>query len=510
MARRRLLPRLTRRGRLRLLRSLAFFLVLLCFCLAFRAGPCYEGDDIFYAGGGYFLRDALAGRVRLYRYDLQPLSYWIIHAAYRATGHVGISGALSASLGALGVAFLFAVIIRRPRRGVLLPVAASILLVPELMQSCLYTNTMAIALPFVTLPILLLIDGGGEAGPAWRSWARIVVAAVSFAVGCLCRFPAAVATPAMVAMILYAWPRRWTKALVFLGVLAGMLALSWLLGLFRPEAILACFEGHARSSTIPRLGKRLLIAATGINVLGWGLLFAGVGVQVAAAVRRRAFRAIVWVPAALVLAAPMLIATTPKYLTMFYAFAAIFLAGAIADLYSRLAPRLRAPLRRFLVLWIAVVQFLTIAPSPYVPFVDVATMLPPIRTDDGVRFWGTYARQYAITRRVVQFAKPNADKVSRKVKASPANYWIIVKDGGWNAFPAVHHLLIAFLKNGWQPDIRSEAIVFDRGKTTIVLVTPAQLKLPACRSLYATRARWKVMTLLRPERRKDIRWPLRP
>lgn len=497
--------------RVRFQSTLAFFAIFACFCLAFHVGPCYEGDDAHYVLGGYLLPHAMAGDVYLYRYDMQPLSYWLIHVVYQATGHVKTAELLSIFLGATGVALLYSILVSRVPRKALLPVGASILLFPELIHTCLYMNTTAIALPFIALSILLLMDGDRSAIRSVRSarW-RVAAAALSFAAACLCRFPLVVAAPVLATLIIQRWTRGWTRALAFLAISTVTLALCWGLGFFSVAGITGIFQRHATSpATVVTFSDRLQMGGAGINPLGWGLLALAACHRVYLSIRARAYRALIWLPSVLILIAPVMILTTPKYLLMFYVFAAIFLAGTIADMSSRLRPGLWRGLRWSLIVATGVVQCLTVVPTTRFPFVDIRRTVETMETADGPRTWGAYARQYAVVAYMSTYAARSAKDLTDKIEATPGRYWVIAEKSGWKAYPAAPELIYALLHTDLEPDIREEAVVFRNGETVVVLATPEQLDLAACRNLYAKYRDWRTVAFLSPDKRKRLRWPMR-
>lgn len=117
----------------------------------------YEGDDINIITPMIQLDSALAGKLDIYRYPWQPLTYWLGAGLVKLFGSPAIVYLLAplAATVSLGLLILFTANTTKKHHSIFVYICF-LIFIPELFYSGLYFNATIVAMPFVIFSALLL------------------------------------------------------------------------------------------------------------------------------------------------------------------------------------------------------------------------------------------------------------------------------------------------------------------------------------------------------------------
>lgn len=307
--------------------------------------PMLFGDRLGFEGDGLALLFGMSqfealGRLGVYRYHWQPLSYELLSALYPLLDRPFDLTYVAQGLGGAGLALLY-LLLRRMLRALPFPRSVALALtlaVAEIWVTTLYFNTSALGLPFVAGALLLAHAACDGARP------RVALAAAggaSLALGCLFRLDYAALTPAALALLLlWAPPRaRRPLALAFVaGGLATALAfLAWQPGFLRDAAAILQRYGEGEFTVDMAYRLKIVLFSMGPALLVFPLLAWAVhrhgGAPARPAPPSRAAHAGPW----LLLGAAMLPTLAPlqnlysgKYLLPFFLCLTVAVAQALA------------------------------------------------------------------------------------------------------------------------------------------------------------------------------------
>ncbi|WP_157268376.1 hypothetical protein [Azohydromonas aeria] len=242
--------------------------------------PMLFGDRQGFEGDGLALLFGMSqfealGRLGVYRYHWQPLSYELLSALYPLLHRPFDLTYVAQGFGGAGLALLY-LLLRRMLRVLPFPRSVALALtlaVAEIWVTTLYFNTSALGLPFIAGALLLVHAACDGVRPRP---ALAVAGGASFALGCLFRLDfAALALTALALLLVWAPPRaRLRLALAFVaGGLATALAfLAWQPGFLRDAAAILQRYGAGEFTVSMAYRLKIVLFSMGPALLVFPLL----------------------------------------------------------------------------------------------------------------------------------------------------------------------------------------------------------------------------------------------
>lgn len=375
---------------------LLFWLANLVFLLRFADRDGYEGDDLNSILPMAHLDAAKHGLLLIYRYAWQPLSYELGSLTWALTGTPTAVFLLAPIAGASALALLFWWLWREGTSRAAPWIALIALLgIPELWFSALYYNSTILGMPLLAGALLLVRRGTGLVAPA--------IAGVLTGLAILLRMDFVLVCPLLAVA---AWPRGngISRPIMLATIVVATLLVGFLAGWLDPAEILkiqaaSAAEIREKAHVIGwDLRMKASVASISLSPAGWLMLLGGGALALLDALKRRDWRALLWLGAALPATYPLFSILSPKYALPLAPFLLLLFVHGLTLAESCLAGRLRNPAVAVLVVAAAVPVFVSASLYGHAPFVGLSALPErPVNTHDGPRGYGGYLWQMMAT-----------------------------------------------------------------------------------------------------------------
>lgn len=365
----------------------------LVFLTLFADRDGYEGDDLNMVVPTAHLAAAKQGALLIYRYAWQPLSYELSHWLWSLFGTPTAVFLSMPVAGGIAIAMFLWWLWRegQSRTSPFAHAIIALLCIPELWYSSLFYNTTMRSMPLIALALILVRMRGSLLLP--------LAAGVATGLAILMRLDFLLVCPLLA---LAAWPRGEgiLRPVVLAAAVIATVGAGFAAGLVDIPEILRinAFNSWEIKEHLGQPGwdmrlKAMVITVT-LSPVGWLLLLVGAPLLLVGAARKRDWRALLWVLAAIPPALPLPDILSPKYMLPLAPFALLFFLRAQEQIEACLTNGLRIWARRGL--WLAAIApiFLSISLSGKAPFLMPGlSPAKPVPTHDGPRGWGGYAWQ---------------------------------------------------------------------------------------------------------------------
>ena len=384
---------MARLHRFPLLAFLIFCLVNFAFLLRFADRDGYEGDDLNSILPMAHLGAAKEGALLIYRYAWQPLSYELGSLTWSLFGTPTAVFLMAPVAGATALGLLFWWLWREGRSGPAPVLNAFIVLlaVPELWYSASYYNSTILGMPLLAGALLLVRGGKGLLAPA--------MAGVLTGLAILLRMDFILICPLLAVA---AWPRgkgltrpivlaAAVVATLLVGFAAGLLDLAEILRIQAASAAEISDKAHQAGWD---LRMKLQVASITLSPIGWLLLAVSGAVLLGQALRRRDWRALLWIGAALPATYPLFNILSAKYFLPLAPFALLMFQHGLARAETLVGDRWRLPVTAILIAGAGLPLFVSVSFSSRALAVAIGGEPDrPVGTHDGPRGYGGYVGQ---------------------------------------------------------------------------------------------------------------------
>lgn len=362
----------------------------MCVLLYFADWNGLEGDDLNSVVGMLQLEAGLNGRLELYRYDWQPLSYLLGAFLFRVFGDTAAIFALAPLAAATAITVLFLAVSRYINASI--PIFLVILVtVPEVAFSGLYYNSSIIAYLLATVALAAIVLGQGT--PA------LVLSSVFLALAILFRLDFVLILPALLSVVLFRRGRL-SSCVIYLGIVVGIIALAFMSEVIRWDPFWDTYlKSVAEIKEKQDAGgwdryTKTMIASVAISPLGLLFYLFGTGFLLTVSPTKLRVAAccigLCLLPSLYVVKDLLSV----KYLLPLMVFLPFLAAKVFQSLRTHLSPRnWKAAYGGLLALTMGLL-LASAEPVKRAPYINVTVLTPrQIVTHDGPRSWGAYISQ---------------------------------------------------------------------------------------------------------------------